>query len=109
MAKVKTAKEIKEEASRVMSDAKKQHRELMKKAAELEEKKYVELGKKCVEFLKGNATQSDLKTMAVNSDLLVGGDGMSFAKKEDIESSLNNDTGTIVVDDKELDASEREL
>ncbi len=70
MAKAKTAKEIKEEASRVMSDAKKAHRELMKKALDMEEKKYSELGKKCVEFLKGKVTQSDLKTIAVNSDLL---------------------------------------
>ncbi|MFA6195243.1 MAG: hypothetical protein WC656_01210 [Sulfurimonas sp.] len=70
MAKAKTARELKEEASKVISDAKKQHASLLKKAYELEEKKYVELGKKCVEFLNGKITENDLRSVAAVSDLI---------------------------------------
>jgi len=70
MAKIKTVKELKDEAERFLSDAKKQHALLLKKAQEVEEKALLELAKKSIEFLTGAITENELRTIAVELKLI---------------------------------------
>ena len=84
MAKIKTAKELKQEADKFLSDAKKQHAVLLKKAQELEDKKLVELGQSCIQFLKGEITQSELMNFATELELIENSDE---TKEEEISKS----------------------
>jgi len=81
MAKIKTVEDIKAEARKVMLDAKRKQKELLKEALEIEQKNICELGNKCVEFLENKIDISALKTFATNRKLV------EIREKDDEEKS----------------------
>lgn len=84
MAKIKTAQELKEEANKFMENAKKQHALMLRRATEVESKKYIELGKQCVGFLNGEITEVDLRSFA-----LLAGIVKNSKKSENIRGDIN--------------------
>ncbi len=70
MAKIKTPKDLLEEAKNVMAEARKKQAALMQEARELEEKKFAELGRKCIEFLESKITKEALGTFAKQNALI---------------------------------------
>ena len=86
MAKVKTVEEVRAEARRVLKEAKQRQKELLREAAEIEQKNICDLGKKCIEFLENKIDIDTLKTFAVNTSLI-----KEEVKKEDeAEEKTNN-------------------
>lgn len=83
MAKVKTADDLEREAQEVLKKARKEQQALLQKAKKLREEKYIEIGKKSVEFIKGDVTKEQLETFIVNS---------GFVKKEELISDENGTT-----------------
>jgi len=70
MAKIKTAKELKDEAKKVLLDAKKKHQTIIKEANILEAKLYSDIGKAYIDFIEGKITHERLKTIVKLSELL---------------------------------------
>ena len=68
--KERTLKQLKDEASNVMKEARRKQKALLKKAKEVETQKLSELGKKAIEFLNGNCEIDDLKKVATMNDLI---------------------------------------
>jgi len=87
MAKVKTVEDIKAEAKKVMLDAKRKQKELLKEAADIEQKNVCELGNKCVEFLENKIDISTLKTFATNKKLVNIQDKVNEEKSDDVVKS----------------------
>ena len=85
MAKIKTVEDIKAEARKVMLDAKRKQKELLKEASDIKQKNICELGSKCVEFLENKIDIETLKTFAKNKNLLEVEDKSGSKSDESIE------------------------
>ncbi|MBW6487467.1 hypothetical protein [Sulfurimonas sp.] len=83
MAKKKTPKDLLEEAKNIMVEARKKQAVLMQQAKDLEEKKFAELGKKCIEFLEDKCTKESLEYSAKKIGLLEESERESENKSED--------------------------
>lgn len=95
MAKIKTVEEIKAEAKRVMQEAKRKQKELLKEAADLKQKTICELGSKCVEFLDGDIDIETLKAFARNNDLIkIKEQKKNQEEENDVVNTDNTSTDT---------------
>lgn len=93
MAKKKTPQDLIEEAKKIMMDARRKQASLIQEAKDLENKKLIELGKKCVEFLSETITKDELIVQAKKLELF---EDVSSSKEveevEEVEEELEVDT-----------------
>lgn len=74
MAKKKNPQELIEEAKIIMIEARKKQAALIQEAKEMEEKKFADIGKKCIEYLKGNISKESLEVFVKNNDVVIESD-----------------------------------
>lgn len=86
MAKKKTPEQLKEEANKIMQEARRKQAALIREAKELENRKYEDLGKKCIEFLEKKIDKEEL---------------LLYAKKQELVLEEESDSAS-AVDTKEL-------
>ena len=82
----KTAAELRAEAGKTMTIARKAQRELLRRAKIVEVDKYTELGRKALDFLQGKIDAKQLERVARLSELLITKDEnkVDEEEKEDV-------------------------